>query len=259
MKKIAFIIFGLLLVFNVKAEVPAQPSTDPTIGCIDQLRVDTRFQSLFEKMPIDITKGQPLEVLASKSKVSTKEKNALSLFTAEGEKCFALGSEWRQKNYLPSVVNLLDKYRVDVLSVLADLYSGNSTFGATAKTRAKLLAEFNSNLSGIIRDTQALREAAEKQRLESEAKEREAKVARDLNIQLQNEKDQRQEQYTREQEQFANEQAERQQLENRRNALLPYLMKPYQPYQLPAYQMPIQRQQNTNCTVNGNQMNCTTR
>lgn len=259
MKKITFIIFGLLLAFNVKAEVLAQPSTDPTIGCIDQLRVDARFQSLFEKMPIDITKGQPLEVLASKSKVTTKEKNALSLFTAEGEKCFALGSEWRQKNYLPSVVNLLEKYRVDVLSVLADLYSGNLTFGATAKTRAKLLTEFNSNLSGIIRDTQALRETAEKQRLESEAKESEAKVARDLNIQLQLERDQRQEQYTREREQFANQQAEQQQLENRRNALLPYLMKPYQPYQLPAYQMPIQRQQNTNCTVNGNQMNCTTR
>lgn len=248
MKIITFLTVGLFLTLNVNAETSAQPSADPSVACIDNLSTNPRLQSLFEKMPLDITKGQPLGVLGSNAKASSKEKSALSLFTAEQEKCFALGSEWRQKNYLPSIVNLLEKFRTDELSVFADIYAGNVTFGGAAKSRAKLVTEFNGNVNAIIYEAQMLQEASEKQRLATESKEREQKIARDLDMQLQLEREQRQEQFARQQ-----------QLDNRRNALLPYLMQPYQPYQVPAYQMPIQRQQNTNCTVNGNQMNCTTR
>ena len=70
-------------------------------------------------MPFDIRKGQSLEVLASKGKASPKDKAALSLFTAEGERCFTAGSEWRQKNYPPAVVNLMDKKSYWLILILS--------------------------------------------------------------------------------------------------------------------------------------------
>ena len=212
-------LFGLLVSSNVRAENVAAPSADPTIACGEQLREDARFQSLFEKMPFDIKKGQPLEVLASKAKATPKDKTALSLFTAEFERCFATGSEWRQKNYPPVVVSLMDKYRLDFLSVLADLYAGNTTFGNAAKTRVKLLNEFTSQLGTVVHDAQVLKDSTEKQRIEREAKVREEQNQRQAEKDEQSrqetikwEQEQRQKQLARDQEQrqqqLAREQAE---------------------------------------------------
>lgn len=134
---------------NVEVEVLSQPTADPSMACGEQIGIEPRFQSLFEKMPWDITKGQSIEILASKAKANADEKNALSLLSSELERCIGLGSVWRQKKYPPRFVNLQEKYRVDTLSVMADLYAGKTTFGAAAKTRAKLLSDFKDALIKI--------------------------------------------------------------------------------------------------------------
>ena len=249
---------GLMVTLNVEAETVTAPSVDPTIACGEQFREDSRFQSLFEKMPFDIRKGQSLEVLASKGKASPKDKAALSLFTAEGERCFTAGSEWRQKNYPPAVVNLMDKYRLDSLSVLADLYAGNTTFGDAAKTRVRLLSEFTSQIGTLVHDAQVLKDSTEKQRIEKEAKEREEQNQR------QAEKDERYRLETlkweqeQRQQQFAREQAEDAQRRAKADLMMQYL-NANKPIQLQPYSMQFRPSINTNCSTYGNQTNCTSR
>ena len=240
MKPYAFVLTGLVWANGAAAQ-------DPTPPCLAQLRDDSRVQSLLEKLPFDVTKGQPLEVLANKTKPTAQEKTALSYFAAEGERCLDLGDEWREKNYPAAAMALLRTYRVELLSALAELYAGNMTFGDVAKFRAKQTSDLKNSLETVVREVQAQREAAEKQRDAAASQESRLNEQREAIAQ---------------QQRFAQQQAAQQQEEARRQAALQFLMNrpAYQPNQLQPYQMPpLPRSQTTNCVVNGNQVNCNSR
>lgn len=230
---------------------------------------DVRLQVLGDKFPLDISKGQSLEVLANQSKVTAKEKAALSLFVAEGDRCAELGADWRQQNYPASINGLLNTYYASMKSAIADLYAGKLSFGDMAKVRAKEYAEFQNKLAAEIRTVQAQRVNVEQQRALTEKQAEEQRIAEEQARQkaekVVNEQaaQRRDEQRRREQEQADNQRRYEQQQTARADEAL----------RLRLQQLDEERQRNyeqymrtftrprstTNCSVFGNTLNCTTR
>lgn len=239
---------NLLLCLVIALACSATWAQDPALPCLLQLKDDPQVQALLLKMPFDVTKGQPLEVLANKSKPTAKEKAALSYFASEGEKCLDLGSEWRKQNYPAQLNSAMTSYRVDLLSGLADLYAENITYGELAKRRAKMAAELSIKVDSVIQEVKAQRQANEKSRLEAIAQQNQA-----------DREAERRRAAIAQQQMFARQQAEEQQEEARRQGLLQLLMnqRQAQPYQVQPYQIPVPK--TTNCFTYGNQVNCTTR
>lgn len=221
---------------------------DPSAACIQQLGGDERLQSLFKKAPLDISKGQSLEVLANQSKATPKEKTALSVLVSELDRCTDLGADWRKQNYPASINGYGNTYQSFLRSAMAELYAGKLTFGDFAKARDKALTELLNKVSIEVQQIQAQR-AGEKRQQEQEAnvaeEQRRAAVRRSA--------DQAEAQRRYEEQQAM--QAE----ESRRQAAMQYLLnqRQAQPYQVQPYQMPVPR--TTNCSTFGNQTNCTTR
>ena len=58
-----FLFVGLALTPVVRAQVEA---LDPSSKCLMLMRDDPQAQVLWSKMPIDVSKGQPLEILAGR-------------------------------------------------------------------------------------------------------------------------------------------------------------------------------------------------
>lgn len=230
MKRLAQGVFSSVLCFAAYAQ-------DPSAACLEQLRNDPRYLPVAEKVPFDVTKGQPIELLASTAKPNAAEKAALSFLATEGERCYELGDRWRTENYGPEISGYMLTYRVDLVSAMADLYAGKITFGDLAKFRAKQMAELKSKVDLAVARVKASRDAAQQ-----------AAAAR------QQEEDARLRQYQ--------EAQARQAEESRRQAALMLLMNrpQLQAPRLQPYVMPVPApRQSTNCTsyVTGNQLHTT--
>lgn len=224
----------LIWIFLVGCICSVAKAQDPSAACYQQLGGDERFQLLFKKAPLDISKGQSLEVMANQSKATSKEKAALSILVSEIDKCTEIGAEWRNQNYPPSINAYSSSYQSFLRSALADLYAGKVTFGDFAKIRDKEFTELRNKIAFERQQIQAQRE------MEKRKQELAARSAAE---------DQRR--YVEQQEMQADE--------SRRQAALQLLLnqRQTQPYQIQPYQMPTPR--TTNCNTFGNQTNCTTK
>jgi hypothetical protein len=136
---------------------------DPSVACIQKLGGDDRLQSLFKKAPLDISKGQPLEVLANQSKATAKEKTALSILVSELDRCTELGADWRKQNYPASINGYGNTYQSFLRSAMAELYAGKLTFGDFAKARDRELTELLNKVSQEVQKIQAQRAGDKRQ------------------------------------------------------------------------------------------------
>ena len=228
MKKV-IVFFAAFSAFTALAQ-------DPSASCIKDLANDARLQILADKFVFDVSKGQPLEVLANKEIPNSQEKIALSFLATESDKCLELGADWRKVTYNANVNALVNTFRVEGAIVLSDLYAGNSTFGDVAKIRSKKAAEFKNAI---------------------EALQKEAQIQKDLEF-----KRTADEAYQR---RLAERLAWQQQEENRRRDAIQALQnfKPLPIVDIPFTPMPLRvsppnRTQTTNCTTYRNSMNCVT-
>lgn len=119
---------------------------DPSLACIEELKSNQELQGLFKKMPVDVSKGQSLEVLANNTKPTANEKKLISIFIDALETCSNQGTGWREKNYPLSFNTLGAKHQSDFKIAASDLYGGKLTFGEFAKLRAKMMTELIANL-----------------------------------------------------------------------------------------------------------------
>lgn len=206
---------------------------DPSARCINEMQADPRSQALWSKYPFDPMKGQSLDVLSNPNKPNAAERAALSFVATEGERCFDLGADWRRANYPVEVISLLETYRVNALSSMADLYAGKITFGEMAKVRAKLASDLTNQVQAAIAKIKAAREAEEQQRRTAEQRAYSEAQAR-----------QQQEAIAEQQKDAA-----------RRQAVLQILSQAQQSSRISLPPSPV----TTNCTAFGNSMNCTTR
>lgn len=217
---------GFCAALNASAE-------DPSVACLTQIRDNPNAQVLWSKYPFDVSKGQSLEVLSSTDRPSADERAALSFLATEGQQCLDLGTEWRRANYPTEVNALMETYRVNALSAMADLYAGKVTFGEMAKTRAKLASDFTNQMQAVVSKRKADQTAAE-QRRQDVAEQRAYAES----------------QARQQQDAVAQQQAE----SARRQAVFQLLTRP-NPISLPQVPQPV----TTNCWAAGNSVNCTTR
>lgn len=244
----------VILTFVVVFACRSALAQDPSVSCIQQLGGDQRLQLLYKKAPLDISKGQPLEVLANQSKPTTKEKAALSILVAELDRCTEVGSDWRKQNHPASINGYVNSYQSFLRSALADLYVGKITFGDFAKTRDREYAELLNKVNIEGRQLQARRadatrlqeqEAARQQEPEAKA----AEVQRQTEVRIWIEKVEAQRRFAAQQEMQADE--------SKRQAAMQFLLNRRQ--EQPLYLPPIPIPKTTNCSTYGNQTNCTTR
>ena len=225
---------------------------DPTAACFQQVGGDDRLQSLFKKAPLDISKGQPLEVLANQSKATANDKAALSILVSEIDRCSALGADWRLQNYPASINAYLNTYHSLLRSAIADLYAGKLTFGDFAKARDREQTELINKVSVEVQQIQAQRDGDKrKQEQEANLADEQRRAAARRSAEQAQALAQAQRRYEEQQAMQADE--------SRRQAALQFFLnqRPVQPYQLQPFQMPVPK--TTNCSTYGNQINCTTR
>lgn len=216
---------------------------DPSDPCLNKLKTDPKLQVLFERFPYDVSKGQSLEVLSNNNKISDDDKVALSYLVKQGQDCFNLGSDWRSANYSVEMVNAISSYIVETLAVYSELYSGNITYGETARKRAKLSADLGNKIREIASA------AAEKKKVADAKRKANSDAIADKKAQAIADQINRQEAEARA--------AEARNLEERRRAILQLMPQmQVQPNIVTPYQMPIPKQ--TRCQMIGNQMNCQT-
>lgn len=246
----------VILIFVVVFACRSALAQDPSASCIQQLGGDQRLQLLFKKAPLDISKGQPLEVLANLTKPTIKEKAALSILVAELDRCTDVGSDWRRQNYPASINGYVNSYQSFLRSALADLYVGKITFGDFAKIRDREYAELLNkvNIEGQQLQTRRTETARQQEQEAARQKDQEAKAAeaqRQTEVRLWTEKVESQRRFAKQQEAQAEE--------SNRQAAMQFLLNQRQarPSQMQPYQTPIPR--TTNCSTFGNETNCTTR
>ena len=222
---------------------------DPTVSCMEELKTNTELQGLYKKMPLDVSKGQSLEILSNNTKPTAAEKKSILRFMESVEACSNQGSEWRAKNYPLVINNLGAKFQSDIKIGIADLYSGKLTFGELAKIRTKMMTDFIANLQlevAKIKEERSLQEEviAKKAQSDLERDRQRAEAIQDRNAQIAAERE-----ATALQNAAIAEEA-------RRQAVLQYYMRSLPTYQpLPMPRAPV----TTNCNAFGNQLNCVTR
>ena len=232
----------IFLSFALAFTLSSALSQDPSIACVENLKSNSELQLLFKKMPVDVTKGQSLEVLSDDSKPSSSEKRLMVIFIESLDNCGSQGVEWRSANYPLSINNLTSKYQSDFKINAADLYGGKLTYGEFAKIRAKMMTEYIANLQievDKIKQARLLHDQSEAKNAQSdfERDRQRLEAAKDRELQL-------------------SAQREAMAEETRRQAVLQMLRSPpiqFQPLPLP--RPPI----TTNCNAFGNQFNCITR
>jgi hypothetical protein len=137
---------------------------EATDACFQQLHGDVRVKILSNKIAFDLDKPQSMELLGNLSKPNAKEKAAIDYFSMEWQRCYGLDSEWRQRNLSPDVNALLSAFKLDLISGLADLYSGQISYGTAAKLRAKQWVDFKKNSEAVSRRLTAQSSESEMQR-----------------------------------------------------------------------------------------------
>ncbi|CAM8621608.1 hypothetical protein MCEMIEM13_02827 [Comamonadaceae bacterium] len=162
MRKPKAALFALTTLLALPAAGQDDQLQDPE-ACVLAVDKNPRYRQLAEKLPFDATVAPSLKLIANKQKATTKEKDLLSAYSEEREKCLDLGNEFRQKIFSPDVLALISTYRKDILGVFADLYSGSITFGLAVESRFSIATNFMRDFDALGKRDETQAVAAEQQ------------------------------------------------------------------------------------------------
>lgn len=150
---------------------------DPSMECVDQLKSKDELQILMGKVALGSVDDQTLEILANDDVPTKKEKEVIPLWAKARQTCKKLGAEWRNNNYPPTLIPIVDGYYSDFTSLAADLYAKKISYGEFAKTRARLEQEFMKNMAI---EAQLIRQQEQAEKLQREALDQKPLPASDL-------------------------------------------------------------------------------
>lgn len=228
---------------------------DPTAFCLQQLNEIPALDILKKKVSLVTAQNQTLEMLNNSSKPNKTEKEAISRWDSEITDCFNQGKVYRKRFYSQKQIAILEAAFLDTKNTISDLYGGQMTYGAFAKTRATLSAKYitamtdaNQEAINQARDIQRQQDSANR---ESALMEQQAQLQRQANAlnamrYLQNQNIATQQ---------SNNAISQNTINNMRQntPVIPqYQPLPAQP-PLPMPRQPVQ----TNCYQSGNSVNCT--
>ena len=148
--------FALLcIVFLTAPSFAQEGEVDPAIACFNSLAEKPSLSVLREKIALVDSRAQTLAMLSNDSKPKKTEREAISIWVVEVEKCIASSRPWHREHYPASMLSSIDKYFATMKLNAADLYAGKLSFGAFARDRAALTSKLDSEL---VEMGQAIRE-----------------------------------------------------------------------------------------------------
>ncbi|WP_175907921.1 hypothetical protein [Burkholderia seminalis] len=229
------LVFGWVVSCTIWASA-AYADGDPSVGCFSALSDNPAIGAIQGKVVTKIGGHPDLSMLSNDRRPTKKEKDALSAWVTEGERCYELGRDFRATNYPPVVSALIDESLHALEALVAKLYSGKLTYAQFNEQRQASDDQYRARIAGAV---QELRAQQSRDQAEQESQRRTAE-AQEAVAQAQRE---------------ATEEARQQE----RRALALRMLSNMKPaYVSPPPPMPTQHIQNTNCSAFGNQMNCTT-
>jgi hypothetical protein len=212
------------------------------------LATEPKFSILADKFPLLGADKITFEMLANSSFPSKAEQTAIAAYMNVNAECSKQGEAFRQKAYPPKIAAFFTDGRGIFLQIAADLYNQKITYGEANKKFQKKANELKSQMLAVDQEIQQQR--ATQQQLDESRQQQEQISQRQI------EESRQQAQLGREaQEEAQRKQMAHQMLMNQQR----YKPTPFVIPQIPFYPMPIPRNETTNCTMIGNQMNCTTR
>lgn len=138
---------------------------DPSVECMDQIESKKEIRALNEKIKLENFSGQPFDIKTDGNRPSGTAQKAIFFWLSELKKCKKSGDEWRNKNYPPPIVSVMDKSYADFFALTVNLYARRISYSNYAKSAAKIHKDFIEDLSG------ATKQIADRQAEEQRAKE----------------------------------------------------------------------------------------
>ena len=171
-KRTVILICGVLLSAVSFAQ---DGEVDPAIACFNSIMEKPALNVLRDKVALVDARAQTLAMLSEVGKPKKAEKEAISIWVIEIEKCTSSSRQWHQEHYPASMLSSIDKYFATMKLSAADLYAGKISFGAFARDRAALTSKLDSELverGQTIREQQ--RQANEADELKNAQEKRQA-------------------------------------------------------------------------------------
>ncbi len=151
----------------------ASPPPNPGDECFKALADAPELQILQSKAPVSFRK-QSFDMLTNEQKPTDIERTAIKTWGQRGEGCIALDAEYRQR--MPAkIAAIRQRGYADLLALIAELYSGNLTYGEFARRRAAVNSESKTQYERVMVE---INEARAQQRQQNQAIQDQAHAAR---------------------------------------------------------------------------------
>jgi hypothetical protein len=152
---------------------------DPTTECAAKIETRKDIVALNEKIKIDGLPDSPFEIINNKSLDGKIGQKAIFKSLAELKKCKKLGDEWRNKNYFPEMVSVVDKSYAEVFALAINLYAKKISYAGYARQNKAIRANFKTQINQAMQqvhnqqaDAQKLRELEQQQEIEKQLAEK---------------------------------------------------------------------------------------
>lgn len=152
-------------------------SVDPSLECMGKIKEVKELKILKGKVEMGFPDENLLTFLAIKNKPKKIEKLAIERWLSESEACTKLGEQWRRVNIHPIYILAIEKMNDGFVSAVAELYSGNISYGAFTKQRRNNIKEFEANIRVASEDIKQKEEAVTRERKQSAERRQQQELA----------------------------------------------------------------------------------
>jgi len=122
---------------------------DPTLDCLSQVAQSKDFGHLGSKLVLPLG-GQPsMRMLADQSRPSADEKIVIDAWESASERCYELGSSYRVSHHGAAVARVMDQSIYVEKELVAQLYSGQLSYGDFNKTRWAKMKEYDQAIAAL--------------------------------------------------------------------------------------------------------------
>jgi hypothetical protein len=140
-------------------------AADPTNSCMKRVNEDPFILThLAAKTGVGRPGSPSIEMLSDKTVPNEQERQALSTYSGERQRCIDLGGSYRRQNMPAQVTQVMEQGAQNVTFLLAKLYAGEITFGEYNTRRIQNGNESRARLTDFDQRRQQQQQADEDRR-----------------------------------------------------------------------------------------------
>lgn len=124
---------------------------DPSNDCADQIESNKELRVLNEKIKLEQINSPSAKLKINDGLSGKLKQKAIFLAVAELKKCKKSGDEWRNANYFPQIVSLVDKSYSDVMAIAIKLYTNKISYADYAKKNLGIHKNFIAKVNAAIK------------------------------------------------------------------------------------------------------------